>query len=230
MASSTRSGPIVGHAKRCGVPERCSGAGRPLSRSRIDRSTVDPRGRSGRLAHHDVERRPRWTLAEGAEEFSACSMPVRELVASIPAPRCDHRKNEDPALAEQFLISVRIALADLFGHMGEVEFDRPTATRLEVYEQRSVLRAEHVAWVRLAVQQLLGGAAVADRSSQASKRVAEKLPVRVGERRSLVAARNESLSLCDSIGEVRRRDIERAHAGMQPLERVRVVGWWDLSR
>jgi hypothetical protein len=90
------------------------------------------------------------------------------LVAWIPAPRCDHCKNEDPALAEQVLISARIALADLFGHMGEVEFDRPTATRLEVYEQQSVLRAEHVAWVRLAVQQLLGGAAVADRSSQAS--------------------------------------------------------------
>ena len=45
-------------------------------------------------AHHDVERRPRRTLAEGAEEFSRCSLPVRELVARIPAPRCDHRKNE----------------------------------------------------------------------------------------------------------------------------------------
>ena len=123
------------------------------------------------------------------------------------------------------MISVRIALADLFGHMGEVEFDRPTTTGLEVDEQRPVLRAEHVARVRLAVQQLLGGAAVADRSSQASQRVAEKLPVRVGERRSEVAARNELLSLRDSIREVRRRDIELPHAGMQPLERIRVVGW-----
>ena len=79
--------------------------------------------------------------------------------------------------------------------------------------------------MRLAVQQLLGGAAVADRSSQASQRVAEKLPVRVGERRSAVAARNELLSLRDSIREVRRRDIERPHAGMQPLERIGVVGW-----
>ena len=123
------------------------------------------------------------------------------------------------------MISVRIALADLFGHMGEVEFDWPTTTGLEVYEQRPVLRAEHVAWVRLAVQQLLGGAAVADRSSQASQRVAEKLPVRVGERRSAVAARNELLRLRDSIREVRRRDIELPHAGMQPLERIGVVGW-----
>ena len=67
-------------------------------------------------------------------------------------------------------------------------------------------------------------AALADRSSQASQRVAEQLPVRVGERRRAVAARHELLRLLDPIREVRRRDIERAHAGMQPLERVGVVG------
>jgi hypothetical protein len=32
------------------------------------------------------------------------------------------------------------------------------------------------------------------------------------------------LGLIDSIHEVRRRDIELAHAGMQPLERSGVVG------
>ena len=84
--------------------------------------------------------------------------------------------------------------------------------------------------VRLAVQQLLGGAAVADRPPQASQRVGEKLPVRVGELRSEVAARNELLRLRDSIREVRRRDIDLPHAGMQALERVRVVGWRELSR
>jgi hypothetical protein len=36
--------------------------------------------------------------------------------------------------------------------MGEVEFDSPTAARLEVYEQQPVLRGEQVAWVRLTVQ------------------------------------------------------------------------------
>src|SRR5437763_8200845 len=85
-------------------------------------------------ARHDVERRPRWTVAEGSDELSPCSLPVRELVGGIPAPRCDHRKNEDPALPKQVLIGVRIALADLFGDMGEIEFDRPTATRLQVDE------------------------------------------------------------------------------------------------
>ena len=95
-------------------------------------------------------------------------MPVRELVAWIAAPRCDHGKNENPALVEQVLIKARIVSDDLLGHMGEVEFDRPTAARLEVYENRPVVRVEHIAWVRLAVQQLLGGAAVSDRSSEAS--------------------------------------------------------------
>ena len=108
--------------------------------------------------------------------------------------------------------------------MGEVELDRPTTTGFEVDEQRPAPRAEHVARVRLAVQQLLFGAAVAACSSQASQRVAEELPVRVGERRSEVAARNELLRLRDPIREVRRRDIELPHAGMQPLERVGVIG------
>ena len=94
------------------------------------------------------------------------------LVVSTPAVRCDYRQHEAPALADQFLISVRIALADLFGHPGKVELDRPADRVLEVYEERPVLSAEHVPRVRLAVQQLLGGAPVDDRPPQASQRVA----------------------------------------------------------
>ena len=82
----------------------------------------------------------------------SCSLPVRELVARIPAPRGDHGKNKDPALTEQFFISVRITLADLFGDMSEVELDGPTATRLEIDEQHYGLRTQPVAWVWLAVQ------------------------------------------------------------------------------
>ena len=89
---------------------------------------------------------------------------------------------------------------------------------------RSVRGAEHVAWVRLAVQQLLGSAAVADHSSQPSQCAGEQLPIRVGELRREIATRDELLGLGDSIREVRRRDIERAHAGVQALERVGVGG------
>jgi hypothetical protein len=94
--------------------------------------------------------------------------PVRELVSSIPAPCCDHREHEDAAVAEQVLICTRIVLADFFGCVGEVEFDRSATTRLEIDEQQSVLRGEHVARVRLAVQQLLSTATLADLSSQVS--------------------------------------------------------------
>jgi hypothetical protein len=65
------------------------------------------------------------------------------------------------------LIETRIVLVDLFRRMGKVEFDRPATTRLEVYEQQAVLRAEQVARVWLAMQQLLA-AALADHSPQTS--------------------------------------------------------------
>ena len=103
-----------------------------------------------------------------AEPLCAQLAPVWELVASIPAPCCDHRQHEDPAVAEQVLVRTRIVPADFFGRMGEVEFDRSATTCLEIYEQQSVLRGEHVARVRLAVQQLLSTATLADPSSQVS--------------------------------------------------------------
>ena len=63
------------------------------------------------------------------------------------------------------MIDTRIVPADVFGRMGEVELDRSTATGFEIYEQQPVLRGEHVARVRLAVQQLIGTATLADPSS-----------------------------------------------------------------
>ena len=57
-----------------------------------------------------------------AEPLCAELASVGELVASIPAPRCDHRQHEDPALAQQVVIDIRIVLADFFGRMGEIEF------------------------------------------------------------------------------------------------------------
>ena len=68
------------------------------------------------------------------------------------------------------MIDGRIALADLLRHVGEVEFDRPTTTRLQVDKPQPVLRAEHVARMRLAVQQLLLSTALLDRSKLVSWR------------------------------------------------------------
>jgi hypothetical protein len=66
------------------------------------------------------------------------------------------------------MINSRIVPADFFGCMSEVELDRSTATRLEIYKQQPVLCSEHVARMRLTVQQLLGTATFADYSSQVS--------------------------------------------------------------
>jgi hypothetical protein len=114
--------------------------------------------------------------------------------------------------------------------MDDVELDRPVATRLEVNEQEPPVRPEQVARVRLAMQELLRGVAVDDRPPQASQRLTEKFPVRVTELRGAVAAPDQRLSLLDSIREVRRRHVDLPHAGVQPLERVGVFGWSNLSR
>jgi hypothetical protein len=87
-----------------------------------------------------------------AEPLCAQLATVWESVGWIPAPRCDHRQYENPALALQVLIDSCIVLADFFGRMGKIEFDRPTAARLEVDEQQPVLGGEYVARVRLAVK------------------------------------------------------------------------------
>jgi hypothetical protein len=42
-----------------------------------------------------------------AEPFHGQSAPVRELVVSVPPPRCGHRKSEDSAFAQQILIGNR---------------------------------------------------------------------------------------------------------------------------
>jgi hypothetical protein len=57
--------------------------------------------------------------------------------------------------------------------MGKVKLDRPAATRLQVDEQQPLLRAQHVARMRLAVQQLLGRSPIDDRAPQAPQRVAK---------------------------------------------------------
>src|SRR5262249_46804515 len=82
--------------------------------------------------------------------------PIRELIVSIPAPRDDHRKHEDPAFLEEVLIDRRVVLADFLGRVGDVELDGAAAARPEVDEQRPRLRVEHVPGVGLAVKELFG--------------------------------------------------------------------------
>ena len=61
---------------------------------------------------------------EQGQDVSAVSVPIRELIADVPSPGSDHRKNEPPTLLEQDLIDIRIVRADLFRHVRDIELDR----------------------------------------------------------------------------------------------------------
>ena len=84
--------------------------------------------------------------------------------------------------------------------------------------------------MRFAVQQLLGRAAALDLATHALQRACEEIPVGLGERRRFVPVRDQPLSLCDSLHEVWRRDLDASHPGVQAMERVRVGGRRDLLR
>jgi hypothetical protein len=104
-----------------------------------------------------------------------------------------HGEDEAPALTDQLLISTRVELADRFGYVREIELDRSSAARLEVDEPQPARGGQHVAGMRLAVQQLLDGAVVDDRSSQVSQFGAEKFTVHVAEQRIVTARHQHAL-------------------------------------
>jgi hypothetical protein len=162
------------------------------------------------------------------ESLHSPVVPAGQLVVVPPAPRAEHRPHEDPALADQVVVRARIMRCDFFWGVGNVKLDRPAAAGAEVYEQRPSSRAEQVARVRLAVQQLLAGARAADRAAQPAERAAEEFPVGPGQRRTPLPVGNLCLRTGDSIGEVRRRQVGPAQGGVQPHECARVVGWRDL--
>jgi hypothetical protein len=109
-----------------------------------------------------IERRPRWTGAEQAKDVSAVLAPIREFIVHIPTPSSHHCENQTPTFLEQNLIHFRIVRADLFGYVGNIEFNRPDATGFEVDEHRTTRGAEQVSSMRFSVQQLFGGDALSN--------------------------------------------------------------------
>ena len=89
------------------------------------------------LGGESTECRPRWTAAQQVQDVSAVLVPIRELIADVPSPGCDHRKNKPPTLLQQDLIDIRVAGADLVRHVRNIELDWPTATRFEVDEYQA---------------------------------------------------------------------------------------------
>lgn len=184
-----------------------------------------PASADGPLLGKSTEYRPRWTLAQHGQDVSAVSVPMRELIADIPSPGSDHRKNKAPTLLEQDLIDLRVVGADLGRHVRNIKLDRSAATRFEVDEKRAVLGAEEVAWMRFAVQQLLGSSTVVDLLTRAVQRAQEEMPVRLSERGGCVSVRDQPHSLCGSFHEVRRRQLDASHPRVQAMEGVCVFGW-----
>jgi hypothetical protein len=86
-----------------------------------------------------------------AEQRVTLRAPVREVIVPIRSPRCDHREYEDPAVAKQEWIGECVVIANVVGCVGDVEFDWPVATRLEVNEPHAARRPQQVAGVRFAV-------------------------------------------------------------------------------
>jgi hypothetical protein len=148
---------------------------------------------------------------------------VRELVVAIPAPRCDHRQHEAPAISQQLVIDVRVVVCDLLGRVGQVELDGPPAARLEVDEKRAGPGQEQVARMGFAVQELLGPVALADRSSQAVQRTGEEGPVRVGQLRCPGLVGHERPGLGNPVREMHGGQVDRAHSGVQTFERAGVL-------
>jgi len=94
----------------------------------------------------------------------------------------------------------------------------------EVDEEQATLGPEEVAWMRFAVQRLLGSPAPADFLKCAVQRAEEEMPVALSERRGFVSVRDQLLSRCGSFREVRCLDLDAAHPRMQAVERFCVVG------
>ena len=79
--------------------------------------------------------------------------------------------------------------------------------------------------MRFAVQQLLGSSAAVDLFTRALQRVRSRSRSASASAGVSCSVRDQPLSLCDSFHEVRRRDLDASHAGVQALQRVCVGGW-----
>ncbi|HEX6031142.1 MAG TPA: hypothetical protein VFY90_06905 [Tepidiformaceae bacterium] len=156
---------------------------------------------------------------------------MRKLVVSLPTPCCDHRQRQSPALAKQVSIGAGIVVAHLFWCVGEIELDGAPATRLQVDEQQPApLRPEQIPRMRLAVQELVGGASPVDCTAQLSQSAAKKLTVCIPEIRGVGGDINQPLRLGDPVFEVGRAKLDLAHARVQPPERPRIFLRHDLAR
>jgi hypothetical protein len=87
-----------------------------------------------------------------SEQFIEHLAAFRELIVPICAPRSNHRKLEQSAVAKLESIDVRVVMLDPVGGICDVELDRPVATRLEVDSAQAARGLQEVAGMRFAAQ------------------------------------------------------------------------------
>ena len=83
--------------------------------------------------------------------------------------------------------------------------------------------------MRLAVEELFGGATLTDRPGQLSQCVAQKLAVCIPKIRGQGAVGDQPLRFRDAIREVGRRELGLPHASVQPFKHLRILDWSDLT-
>ena len=147
------------------------------------------------------------------DEIQNCSTapePTGKLVRSVPPPGRDHRQHQTPALLQKHSVEVAVLLGHRWWNVGHVELEWTPTAGLEVDEPWSDRGVEDVAWMRLAVEELLSGAAPFDLSARAGVGVEQELPIGVIEARRQLLVRYQMLRVSDPIEEVRRVGLDRS--------------------
>jgi hypothetical protein len=137
----------------------------------------------GERVEQCAERWPRSPFLQSADESTPESRPIRELIGGIASPCRHHCQDQASAINEEVRVKPGIAIANGLGHISQVEFDRSSATCLEIDEQSALVSHQHVAWMRLSVEQLFPGATLGDRPPESSQGIANQSSICFVERR-----------------------------------------------
>jgi hypothetical protein len=125
----------------------------------------------------------------------------------------------------QVVVGPRIALCDFWRGVCQMELDRPPAAATEIDEERPFPRAEHVALMRLTVQQLVADPSPAEHGRQITECVAEEL--RSASRSSEGNPRLRSSSAQMATRSARCSASRSISRKLASGERIGIVGWRD---
>jgi hypothetical protein len=142
----------------------------------------------------------------------------------MAAPRRNHRQDEPATILQEVVIDVAVVGAYLLWNVSQVEFHRATAARLQVDEEKTATRIEHIARMRFAMENLLRRSAIKYRPFQCRQCVPDQVSVSVAERgRAVCVPSDDVFGFIDPVGEVRCCQIELPHSSVELLECSRIA-------